>query len=79
MWFAFDYVSDTVQEPGMWVDNFSLDDGDMNLYSSDLEDTSDWENTDGHGAPAGKKFPYSEFYSHYYMLEWRNDQGLDCF
>ncbi len=74
--FTFEYVSDTaVQEPGMWVDNFSLDDGDTNLYSNDLEDSSDWDNTDGHGGPGWEEVPYSEFYPHYYMLEWRNDEG----
>ena len=30
---------------------------------------------DGHGGPGWEEVPYSELYSHYYMLEWRNDDG----
>lgn len=68
--FRFAYVTDqAVQNPGIWVDNFSLDDNGTNLYFSDLEDPSDWT-IDG-----WEVVPYDLSYPHYYMLEWRNGQG----
>ncbi len=70
IYLQFAYVTDTaVQDPGIWIDNLSLDDGDTNLYFNDLEDSSDWTN-DG-----WEEVPYNELSSHYYMLEWRNDTG----
>jgi immune inhibitor A len=70
VWLQFAYVTDaSVQDPGIWVDSFSLDDGNTNLYSNDLEDNSDWAN-DG-----WEEVPYQETFTHYYMLECRNDSG----
>ncbi|MCO6450026.1 MAG: immune inhibitor A [Caldilineales bacterium] len=66
----FLYITDAAyQDPGMWIDNLSVDDGETNLYSNDLEDTSDLE-IDGWQA-----VPYDEVSTHYYMLEWRNGTG----
>jgi hypothetical protein len=44
-------------------------DGSTTVYSSDLEDVSDW-NMSG-----WEVVPYNQKYPHYYMLEWRNDKG----
>lgn len=66
----FLYMTDeAVQDPGIWVDNVSLDDGGTNLYATDFEDVSDWTFT------GWEVVPYNEIYPHYYMLEWRNDHG----
>ncbi len=66
----FLYTSDAgVQNAGIWLDNFSLDDGDANLYESDLEDVSDWE------FEGWEVVPYENLSPHYYLLEWRNDHG----
>ena len=70
VYLQFAYATDqAVQYPGIWVDNFSLDDGDTNLYFNDLEDSSDWEN-DG-----WEEVPYDQSFTHYYLAEWRNDDG----
>ena len=64
------YVTDTgFQAAGIWVDNFSLDDGATNLYYNDLDDPSDWT-IDG-----WEEVPFSALIPHYYMLEWRNNEG----
>ncbi|MBX7234974.1 MAG: immune inhibitor A [Caldilineales bacterium] len=68
--FRFVYLSDAgVQNAGIWVDNFSLDDGDTNLYESDLDDVSDWT------FEGWEQVPFQDLYPQYYMLEWRNDHG----
>jgi hypothetical protein len=73
---SIDYITDTaVQDPGIWVDNFSLDDRETNLYASDLEDSSDWTNTDNQDGIGWEAVPYTDTFSHFYMLEWRNKQG----
>ena len=70
VYLQFAYVTDqAVQNPGIWVDNFSLDDGDTNLYFNDLEDSSDWAN-DG-----WEEVPYDQSFTHYYLAEWRNNTG----
>lgn len=66
----FLYVTDAaVQESGIWLDDISIDDGTTNLYSSDLEDTSDWT------ISGWEEVPYDESFAHYYLLEWRNNEG----
>lgn len=69
-WVRFTYATDWgTQESGWYVDNISLDDASGNLYANDLEDGSDWT-IDGWAV-----VPYDLRYPHYYMLEWRNNQG----
>jgi immune inhibitor A len=73
---SIDYITDgAVQDSGIWLDNLSLDDGETNLYANDLEDSSDWTNTDEQDGPGWEAVPYTDTFSHYYMLEWRNNQG----
>jgi len=71
--FEFLYATDTaVQDPGIWIDNISLDDGATNLYAQDFEgDYSDWDDVDS----GWEEVPYNETFEQYYMLEWRNDEG----
>ncbi len=71
VWIQLLYATDAAyQDPGIWVDDFSLDDGETSLHSCDFEtDHCGWTNT------GWEEVPYQEFYEHYYMLEWRNDSG----
>ena len=70
VWIEFLYITDQAQQnPGIWIDNASLDDGMTNIYATDFEDTSDWTFT------GWEVVPFNEVYPHYYLLEWRNDDG----
>ncbi len=76
VYISFDYVTDqAVQDPGMWLDNVTIMDGMTEVYYNDMEDTSDWMNSNGHGGPGWEEVPFNIVYPHYYMLEWRNDEG----
>ena len=64
------YVTDTgFQAAGIWVDNFTLEDGGTVLYYNNLDDPSDWT------IVGWEEVPYSAIIPHYYMMEWRNNQG----
>jgi immune inhibitor A len=72
VWIQFAYMTDAAyQDPGIWIDDITVDDlNDMsNLYSTDLEDSSDWTNS------GWEEVPYSISIPHYYMAEWRNGDG----
>lgn len=63
----FAYVTDVgFQGPGIWIDNFSL--AEIG-YTNNLEDSSDWSNNNW------EVVPFTQISPHYYMLEWRNDEG----
>jgi bacillopeptidase F (M6 metalloprotease family) len=73
---AIDYVTDnTTLGAGVWIDNLALDDSGANLYASDLEDSSDWINDTLAREAGWDSTPALDASSHFYMLEWRNDQG----
>ncbi|MCP4540859.1 MAG: M6 family metalloprotease domain-containing protein [Chloroflexi bacterium] len=67
VYLQFAHVTDQgTLNPGMWIDNLALPELG---YANDLEDHSDWANN------GWEEVPYSIAYPHYYMLEWRNDEG----
>lgn len=69
----FRYLTDPfVADPGWQVDNILLTDAEGTLYENDLEtDFSDWTNE------GWITVPFSETFSRYYLLEWRDDNGFD--
>ena len=73
VWIQFLYTTDAgYQDPGIWLDNISLDDGATNHYSQDFEaDYSEWDDVES----GWEEVPYNETFEQYYMLEWRNDEG----
>lgn len=65
-------TDDSTTYAGWWIDNISLDDEFGNLYSNELEfDLSDWQNQ------GWQRVPLVEFTDHYYLVEWRDDNGFD--
>ncbi len=65
-------TDDSTAYAGWWVDNLSLDDEFGNLYSNELEfDLSDWQNE------GWQRVPLVEYTDHYYLVEWRDDNGFD--
>ena len=61
-----------VQWDGWWADDFSLDDGDINLFIDDVEAGADAWVADGF-----RIVPVTNIYSRYYLVEWRNYSGFD--
>ncbi len=66
----FRYRTDVaVSNPGWWIDNVAVSGG---ILSENFEGgLGDWTN-DG-----WQEVPYIETYEHYYLVEWRNDNGFD--
>jgi hypothetical protein len=70
VWLQFLYASDEgVQWDGIWLDDIKIADGATVLYSSQLDDTSDWSYT------GWEEVPITLTADHYYLVEWRNDRG----
>ena len=71
----FRYRTDAaVANPGWWIDNVTISGGGL-TGGALLDDFSaglgGWTN-DG-----WREVPYTEHYEHYYLVEWRNDNGFD--
>jgi immune inhibitor A len=61
------------QFEGWWADDFSLDDGETNLFSDDVETgPGDWTVEGG-----WRIVPVTEIYPRFYLAEWRNLSGFD--
>ena len=67
----FRYSTDpATANPGWWIDDVVISGG---LFSEDFEgDLSSWTNN------GWKLTPYTLSYPHYYLVEWRNDNGFDA-
>lgn len=70
IWLRFYYRTDVaVSNPGWWIDNVMIS-GDV--LDEDFEDGfTGWTNE------GWRLVPYTETYEHYYLVEWRNDNGFD--